>query len=290
MYGGDITVNADLTSTNLNSAIKVLATGYIANTTGLRTITTNGGAVLFASDTDGNDFGTIRFANGLTIDTRLGLTGSKSGVTTGGGAITLAGGNVSGTGYAAGTSATWAEGIRVDYGLTMYSGGGDIALRGKGLASAVPNGNGSWGVGFWTSNTGSSLIADAGVGKFYMEGISRATDTVSYKEALVTLYGLNIKSAYPGADAIKLVGTNSSTSAGYNYGIDLGGESGVASNQYFTASGTGGGISIIGSGNEWSVLVAQSHPILGQWWPYQYQSRWARVKRHEFQLVFAQRI
>jgi hypothetical protein len=158
VYGGDLTLKTNLTSTLAGSAIKLMATGTITSNTAANTITTNGGAVVLASDTDGNDLGKIYSGNGLTIDTRTGLTGAKSNGGTGGGAITLGGGNQAGTGYAAVVSSTDAGGIAVDNGLWLYSGGGDIAMRGKSWAGAVGTSYQAWGIGFWSGAT--SLVAD----------------------------------------------------------------------------------------------------------------------------------
>ncbi len=378
VYGGDITLRRDLTSTLLNAPISLIARGSIYGDTRPKTISTNAGEVTLAADSDGNGFGGIDIYQGLKIDTRRHIfsvngyagrnttaagnlkfvttaaaidtewkggspyeaavgvdnftvsyshtfvapttgaytfysttddgarltingtpvtgindlagvnttrtgtvnltagqsydlrldvsegggwaaaklewasaaaginrqvfTGTSNNTMTGGAKITMGGGNSAGTGYASGVGYARAEGIRVDQGLTLYSGGKDISLKGRSWAGASPEFWGAWGVGIW-NGAFTADATDAGAGKIYIEGISRDTGLNSYKTGFIANGGIDIRSAYAGADAITIKGSNTTTGGGWNHGIDLGGNTEGGNwfgYQKLIASGTGG--------------------------------------------------
>ncbi|MFA6119718.1 MAG: autotransporter-associated beta strand repeat-containing protein, partial [Sideroxydans sp.] len=238
--GSTVNLNANLTSTLSGAGISALSTGYIvidiaANNaaTGTVTLTTNGGAVLLASDTDSasSPGGNIRSEEALTI-------------TTSGGAITLGGGNTSGTGFALGSTTPTYDpyfGIRLKGAVSFDSGGGDISLKGKSHTSAGSL-YGAWGVGIDNSAT----TINSGTGKIYIEGISQNTSG-AYAQG-VTLSGysgsvgtaLTITSANTTADAIKIIGDASASASGTTSGLEI--HSNVSS---ITATG-GGGITLQG--------------------------------------------
>ena len=70
VYGGDITLRRDMTSTQLGAPIQLIALGSIKGDTRQKTIRTNAGEVILAADSDGNGSGDIRIFIGLAIDTR----------------------------------------------------------------------------------------------------------------------------------------------------------------------------------------------------------------------------
>jgi hypothetical protein len=143
VYGGIIWLKDQLTSTQVGAKIQLIASNYIYGDTIAKTLSTNAGDVVLAADGDGSGFGNIDIYNGLTIDTRAIASGStKSTALTGGGHVTLGGGNAAGTGYASGVDSNRAEGIRVDNGFYIRSGGGNISLRGRSMAGVVADGAG----------------------------------------------------------------------------------------------------------------------------------------------------
>ena len=151
----------------------MIASNYIYGDTVAKTLSTNAGDVVLASDSDGSGFGNIDIYNGLTIDTRAIASGStKSTALTGGGNVTLGGGNAAGTGYASGVDSNRAEGIRVNNGFYIRSGGGNISLRGRSWSGAVATDTGAFGVGIWGS--GGEFVADAGTGAPAAAGASAA--------------------------------------------------------------------------------------------------------------------
>jgi hypothetical protein len=259
VYGGIIWLKDHLTSTQAGAKIRLIASNYIYGDTVAKTLSTNAGDVVLAADSDGNGFGNIDISNGLTIDTRAIASGStKSTALTGGGNVTLGGGNAAGTGYASGVDSNRAEGIRVDNGFYIRSGGGNISLRGRSWSGAVATDTGAFGVGIWGS--AGQFVADAGSGKIYIEGISRSSGSGSVKQG-VTVYGnTDFRSAFAGADAITVIGKNTSLGSIYNYGIGLNEcKCGTAT---VVASGTGGGITLDGYGNEWSLVMRRPTSLI----------------------------
>jgi hypothetical protein len=127
-YGNSIQLQSDLTTTDANAAVKLLAKHTIYSTATNPTITTGtstitGGNVLFATDTDGNGQGMIEFSNGLNISSH-------------GGDITFGGGDINGSSYTRGYSFR-PEGVRIDDSFSLVSDGGDISIRGKSYSGSV---------------------------------------------------------------------------------------------------------------------------------------------------------
>jgi len=217
-----ITFSANVTSTNANSFI-VLAKTHIVNTNAT-TITTQGGAVLLASnvddltDNDNTVNGYILFASGLTI-------------TTNGGAITMGGGNTSGSDYAMGTSVYPFEGLRVDGTINLNSGGGNIIMRGK--SYAVSTAWGAWGMGFWNLSTGT---INSGTGTITLDGFSQSSGG-SHNSGLYSHGALTVTSANTSANAIRLIGKSLGIN-GQAWGIE------AESDLSLIATGDGGGITL----------------------------------------------
>lgn len=157
-YGGDITVNTDLTSTGTNSGILLKATGGITHNAS-KTVQTNGGDITYWSNSSTADTSTSTAVGGILIkdeaiiDSRRSADRTATNITTAtlGGAITMGGSTVTATttkgtmvpngfalnytGSASGlilgtnTSTSHATGIKV------YSGGGDILMAGRSTQS-----------------------------------------------------------------------------------------------------------------------------------------------------------
>jgi cytoskeletal protein CcmA (bactofilin family) len=187
------TGGTDLISST-NGQISLLATQHITNTTAT-TITTQGGNVLLASNTDdatdadASTNGCIRLVNGLTI-------------TTNGGNITLGGGDATASGYAVGSSAAdFYTGIRIDVVASLNSGGGDIVLRGK--SYAIGTANTAFGVGFWSVSGGTTI--NSGTGTVTIDGFSNSWGG-SYNAGFYALNPVTVTSANTTGNAIQLIG------------------------------------------------------------------------------------
>ena len=232
VYGGNINLNASLGSTLAGAGISLRASGSITTSNAI-TLSTNGGALLLAADTDNAGGGIIHALGNFTA-------------TTSGGAITLGGGS-DGSGYATGFAAdgTNANGIRLRGTSTLHSGGGNISLRGKSHTNGGNANNAAAGLWF----DGSSSI-DSGTGTVVLEGVSQASAvtndyTLGMMFSFVGGATTSITSANTTANAIRLVGNaatagNSAFSSGfrfYNNGTSI------------TATGLGGGITLEGTRN-----------------------------------------
>jgi hypothetical protein len=152
VYGGNITVNNSLTSTASSADILLKATGNITSISDVN-YTTNAGDITFWSDSDGSGAGYIYVYDRNIIDSRTSANRTSSLISTasGGGTITLGGGSASTTlasgtvvptGYAVDNSGAAPAGVALGYhnvshnsGTALYSGGGDITVRGKSTGS-----------------------------------------------------------------------------------------------------------------------------------------------------------
>ena len=234
IYGGNLVLDANLSTTGSGSQIRLLATSDIKSntqtnlefTTGSSTVT--GGGIDFFADVDGNSSGQIRLTTGTTFQSW-------------GGDITLAGGNANGTGYAHGYSTTYSEGVRLDKTVTINSNNGDIVMRGKSAAVSPPSGYGAWGVGTW--DQGHKSI-DAGTGTVYIEGVAQTNGGwdpgVLFADGSVGSGNyMTITSANTTANAIQIIG-----SADYGNGI----QTTMLGGLKVHATGTNGGITMEGDG------------------------------------------
>jgi hypothetical protein len=219
---GSITFSADIANTTTNQ-LTLNSYTFIKNTVAT-TITTQGGHVVMAANTDDatdgdtTTNGYIQFSSGLTM-------------TTNGGNITLGGGDAAASGYALGTSAYPYEGLRVDGTLNINSGGGNIIMRGK--SYAVSTTSGSWGMGFWNLSTGSIT---SGIGTITLDGFSQSSGG-THNSGIYTYGALTVTSTNTTADAIRMIGKATGTS-GQSWGIEA--ESALS----VLATVDGGGITI----------------------------------------------
>jgi hypothetical protein len=260
---GQITLNASitLTGTGANDGLTVLSQANITNDFGNNTtFTTAGTPILFSADTNNAGGGNIYWESALTL-------------TSNGGNITLAGGDLTGSGYSTGIGGgNLAEGVRIKLNFTANSSGGNITLRGR---SATPSNalGGAWGLSF-----DQNCSINSGTGKIYIEGISQSTKTDAYSGGLwfgavrgtsgAGSYTTTITSANTASDAIVLRGDSSTAAnAGWNAGILN------YSAMTVTATGTGGGITMRGkrnaSGNPADVYFGLSARVLANSGPIQ---------------------
>ncbi len=231
VYGGDISVNADLTTT-YNSATGALlkASGSIMQAAGAD-VTTGGGSVIFWADTDADSDGMI-YSNTMTI-------------TTNGGHLWMGGGAASstswngltvGNGYAVGNG-TMSSGIGINA-SSITTAGGNIAMYGKGRNGA--------GAGFTGNTDGIRLegvnTINSGTGTIYWKGIGQTGGNTSANGIeLSTSGGSVIKSENTTADAIYMYGESADASATNAWGI-------YSWDNTIEATGAGGGITLEGKG------------------------------------------
>jgi hypothetical protein len=177
VYGGNIATNQNLTSTASNAEILLKSSGNIIQAANVD-VTTNGGDVIFWSDSDSNNAGGVIINNNATIDTRTLTDRTNTTHTTGGGDIIIAGGLddggiASGTdllvsglvsddgspdGYAINIDSNYINWISTglvlgtpsgsvgqDANINIFSGGGNIQINGKTTGANI-GGNGSTGI------------------------------------------------------------------------------------------------------------------------------------------------
>ena len=148
VYGGSVNANADLNTTLADAEILLQARGNLIVADG-KVIRTNGGDITLWSDRDGDGSGYLHLVNNNTLDSRtatarsLNVEAGNSTSATGGGNITLAGGNGSraADGQASSNGTPKLGGVNLgdqDHTsniTTLYSGGGDVVIRGRQIGS-----------------------------------------------------------------------------------------------------------------------------------------------------------
>ena len=263
VYGGNITVDGNINTTagNANGDILLKGTGNITQNAS-RTITTNGGDVVFWSDSDVNSNGAITLGDNSTINTTNGST--ISGLT-GGGNIVLAGGADDGTnggtasdGYPDGFAFN-PSGNGIKLGTTTaantltYSGGGDIVLRGRssrtgGSGNDVVNNIGFFQYGKWIANSGRGAITISGTaaGFYGINFVEPATNATTGDKHLVLI------SDKASGDAIRITGTSTN-----DYGVVFN----YNNPKEILATG-GGNISITGTAGANFGIFLQNQDIL----------------------------
>ena len=205
VYGGNITLddNIDTSTGNANGDILLKATGAIVQNA-TRTITTNGGDVIFWADADGNNAGDIFFNPGGAIATNSGhlWLGGGSGTATWNG-LTV------GDGYAVGDvprsvqSFTHYNGITIQ-GTNIQTAGGHIQMRGKGKAGDFTGSNFSGGM--YLLDAGSM---NSGGGTIDIQTLSNTGTGQKYG-----LYNLGPYTFAPGSGNLTITGDASASSSG----------------------------------------------------------------------------
>ncbi|MCG5644531.1 glycine-rich protein, partial [Flavobacteriaceae bacterium LSUCC0859] len=253
----NITIDTDLTSTSANN-LTLKSKANISQNTGT-SVTTNNGNVILWADSDANNEGYIELGNNATINTANGST--TSGLT-GGGHIVLSGGADDGAnegtandgipdGYASNST-----GVGVNLGTTnanttqMYSGGGDIIIRGK---STKTGGSNVDNIGLFQYGI---LNANSGTGSIVLFGSSTAFYGINFTEPVtnqpIGTKQLTLSSAKTSGDAIVINGTS-----GTNYGVVFNYEN----PKELLATG-GGNISISGTAGGNYGIFLQNQDIL----------------------------
>ena len=193
-------------------------------------ISTQGQAILLASDTDGNGIGGIS------------LFGTN--INSNGGNITLGGGNITGTGFAGGLSSTanyiaggtpGLKAISIGSGSTLNSGGGNLTLRGQ------SNGAGANAEGIeltTASGTDNINLTTSGAGQISLNGIGSTASNANnnYGVHLAASGGRTVSISQTGTGAVNVTGTGGGSGGGLNtnHGVFY---EGVTSSSISTASG-----------------------------------------------------
>jgi hypothetical protein len=246
IYAGTIAVNANLISTNSGSNILLKSTGGITTAASV-TVQTNNGNITFWSDSQdsgaanssASGSGTISIANNNMINSAGGSTTQS----TGGGTIILAGamdnGSGAPSGYAKSSAAATGTngGVFINHDTSIYSGGGNITIRGSGTGSNAR--------GF--ENYGSGLMINSGGGTIDIEGVSVGGHGTEFGFGSGCC-GINtVQSSATTGTAILIKGsTSTSNTSGYQ-GLWLYGYS--ATQPFYVIANGGGSISLVGSAN-----------------------------------------
>ena len=253
IYGSKVTVDLSLKSTLASADILFKSINSIL-VNASRSVTSNNGDITFwatadgtANSTDGDFIGiqnavVINSADGLTNQTSGGGTITMAGDTT---TQTLASGTIVPTGYAYSNRTTnWGPllppgGVNFGYStaangqvnsLSIYSGGGNIVIKGKSNSSSA-------GVQWFSGSTGATQVINSGNGTVTIDGLSTSStahgiEFMSYANVVSpTIISSNTSSA-----AISIKGETSSTNlrSGYQGTVKL------------EANGNGGGIQVYG--------------------------------------------
>ncbi|MBP6091448.1 MAG: hypothetical protein KA521_09350, partial [Crocinitomicaceae bacterium] len=177
VYGGDVALNQNITTSANNANVLIKATGQIT-TNDSRAFQSNNGDFVLWSDSDNSNGGLIWLGLNNVINT---ANGSTSSGLTGGGNIVLAGGldngsngGVANDGIPDGFAANSINnGVNLgSYNTSnytqMYSGGGDIIVRGSTtFNSSLNTGTGLWSSGRWFANSGKGSIQINGTSSYY---------------------------------------------------------------------------------------------------------------------------
>jgi autotransporter-associated beta strand protein len=253
LYGSKVTIDLSLKSTLASSDILLKAKNSVIINAN-RSITSNNGDITFWSYADGvansTDGDFIGIQNAVVINSANGLTNQSSGggtITMAGGTTTqnLASGTVVPTDYAYSNRTTnWGPllppgGINFGFStagngqqnsLSIYSGGGDIVIKGKSNSSSA-------GIQWFSGSTGATQIIHSGAGTILFDGIGTSTNAHGIElNSYASNVAPSITSSSSSSQAIKFVGETFATS----------GRAGFQGAATIIANSTGGGIEISG--------------------------------------------
>lgn len=224
VYGGDIAVNANLTSTSVGAAALLKGSGSIEVQDNM-SIQTNGGDLILWSNSDNLNDGHILTGQNVTLDSRQGIA------STGGGHIHIGGGtdtNNDGfpddaTAANANSSGGSAYGIlfgnAAGSGVQLLSGGGNITLIGgvDGNFNAAAN---SHGIGFYPGYT-----INSGPGNITFNGYANSGGATTIGIDLMTFGATNASSITTTGDltlnGVTTVTTNNNLGIVLNNGLTI---------------------------------------------------------------------
>jgi hypothetical protein len=246
IYGGDIAINENLTSTGAGSDVLLKGSGSITLASST-TLQTNNGDLILWSDSDVSNEGHLAIGNDVTLNSVNGST--ASGLSTGGN-IVLAGGADDGSnggvasdglpdGFARSASNPGIELSTDNTGdVNFYSGGGNINMHGYSSNNESPNVFNNNGI-----NQFGGLFIDAGTGRIRMigEGVNLYGINLNQGSAAAELK-LTLTSAATSGDAIYIRGVSSS-SLGLVFNFSSNKELKATAGGDITLEGVGGGAS-----------------------------------------------
>ena len=209
IYGGDVTLEVDLTSRLSGADILVKGSGKVEAIPS-RSFLTNNGDIVFWGDRDANGEGSILLGDDLVLNSANGRTADTD---SGGGQIVMGGGSNSGVVPSGNAASASLPGIKL--GTTtanhtqIYSGGGNISLKGTSTATGLGDDRDEAGIYQWgrmTMKSGRGSITMQGVSSQYqgIGFIAPVSDTDSGTKQLV------MSSAKTSGTAIQLTGTSTS--------------------------------------------------------------------------------
>ena len=153
LFGGEVLLEEDIYSTLSGGDILVKSKGKV-ETIGTRTFQTNNGDITFWADSDGNGEGNIILADFNTINSASGRTGDTD---SSGGNITFGGGNNSGVipnGNAVSSNLPGVKlGTTTANDTQIYSGGGNISIKGESTATSLGDDRDEAGIYQWGKMT-----------------------------------------------------------------------------------------------------------------------------------------
>ncbi len=266
-FGGNATISAGGTTSDLTISTNVVGTGSAGNTlrlnadnsifvnTGADVSTTNAMNVVFNSDFDGSGAGRIKIGS-----TAGGDAGSV--ITSNGGNITLGGGNVNPALNAALGTSTTTAGVELSNGAQLQASTGNISIRGQsasGTTTVAGGGVNVLGGSIVQTTTGSITIdgkvdtaagTSAGVqldgtntkvtsatGNIGITGSHLGTATGTFNRGIVMTTNAAVETT--GSGTVTLTGTGGTgASATDNYGIQIASGADVISSQATAGAGT----------------------------------------------------
>ena len=252
LYGSKVTVDLSLKSTLANAGILFKSKSSIT-VTASKSIISNNGDITFWANSDGTANATegdfVGIYNAVVINSANGSTTQSSG----GGTITMAGGTTSQT-LASGTivptayaysnrTTNWGGlppgGINFGFNtaangqqnsLSIYSGGGDIVIKGKSNSSSA-------GIQWFSGSAGATQVIHSGAGTILFDGLGTSTNAHGIElNSYASAVSPSITSSSSSNTAIRFVGETSATA-------DRAGFQGAAT---IIANASGGGIEISG--------------------------------------------
>jgi hypothetical protein len=260
---GNVWIQANLRHQGLGGEVVLKAKNQVQVNDSM-SVTTNKGPLVLWGDSDANNTGPVIVGTSSSLNTAnaaaFPANKTATNAITDGGAITIGGGAASAdpdvpAGYA--VSNTTQYPVRLQESSTIYSGGGDISIKGKSFAT------GQWYAGIGVR---ANARVNSGPGKIYMEGDSTGTSQswtagISFNySSYNTITGITSSSNAP--TAITLIGRAGAGGNGiesyytYNSGSDV----------TIQSLGTGG-ISMTGTStatNSWWGINLNSFNILSR--------------------------
>ena len=217
IYGGDVTLREDLSSSLSGADILVKGRGDL-ETIASRSVLTNNGDIVLWSNSDNSGGGSIVLGDNNVLNSSNGRSGDTD---SGGGKITLAGGSGYGTSPTGYSSSSTGAGIKLGTSTAnhteIYSGGGDIIVKGSSTATGQADDRDESGIYQW-----GQMTMKSGRGSITMQGTSGAYQGIGFtaplSESDTGVKQLSMVSSKTSGTAIQLTGSSSGgVGVSFNY-------------------------------------------------------------------------